>query len=267
LNSPHQIEELAVNKSTRLPKLLAIAEITHKYHFVELSAWCIGSLKAMFSLVTIPPLQFERLLRVAILSNDKSFCAAILSMLSARLLDGTLPPTDILIVADRHDIHALKGVAYYAQLMALQKSNSNELTFPAGVSLNRDQRVSLLAGYWSLVRMWERIRATPFQDSSPCLIHGSSCAYALNIWRGFTNGPTIAQFSLADVLGKLKALQSMLQNEIRIRAVQLGPAAHLATSSACKAAVTFAAQKIPNDIQASLQDYFSDRILGLDDES
>jgi hypothetical protein len=314
---PHQTEALVVDKVSRLQELIAIAEITHKYHFADLSAWCMGTLKAVFSHTTVAPVHLERMLRVAILSNEGTLRATMVSTLSTKLLDGSLPPTDILIIADRHNIHELQGVAYYAQLMALEKTcNDNELTFPPGVSLNRDQRIRLLAGYWSLVRAWERLRVSPFQDSSPCTLHGSSCTYSLELWSDLMSRSAMAQFSLADVLGKLKALQSMLQNETKTRAIQRTvvpspprnpghaiqsfysfhhAATHLSYQapptvppgppppvfppfphyhppppisppiSSCQAAVSYAAQKIPIDIQASLQDYFSDRILGLDE--
>lgn len=264
--SPHQIEELLVKKVRRVPELLAIAEITHKYHFVEIGPWCTNILKEVFILTTVTPMHLERMLRVAILSNDRSLFTVMVSSISTHLLKGTLAPTDILIIADRHNIHELQGVAYYAQLMALQKRDSDELTFPTGVSLSREQRIRLLAGHWSLVRKWERLRASPFQDSS-CTAHGPTCAIALTTWRVFTHRQALAQYPLADVVGKVEQVwswvQEWVQNETRVR--QGGPLVAF-FPSVCHVAVLYAAENLPKTIQASLRDYFSDRLLGPDSE-
>jgi len=288
----------------------------------------MSTLKAVFNEVTPETVYLERMLRLARLSNDEALFASMVSTLSARLMDETLQPTAFLIIADQHHIRELQGVAYYAQLMALLKNDPNDLTFPAGFPLTKDQRVRLLAGYWSLGRKWESVRCTPFKDSPPCLVHGPSCAIAMNIWRNQTQASTVTQYASADVLGKVRSMQIGMQNSTQntdsgrlqntmtnlhfptmhglpmqqTAPMQAPPSTHpppaphmqspyvqhaqqmgqvyqsyiqafqpRQTTAHCRqpcvTAALGAAQKILDDIQVSLPDYFSDSMLGLGEES
>jgi hypothetical protein len=208
--------------------LLTIAEITNKYHFIELGGWVVKTLKAVFDQTTVSPLYHERILHMAMMSSDTVLCASFVSTLIARLMDGSLPPTETLIIADRLQIRDLQGVAYYAQLMALQKNNSDTIAFPAGCPLSKDQRVRLLAGHWSLARRWEHLRDTPIaieqSQSCPTQLHNMKCRpYWDNQWRTQARTQSVTQHTSADVLGKVQAMQNLLQLCVLRQNASVGP--------------------------------------------
>lgn len=248
-----------------------MTEIAHKYHFVELGTWLIRTLGVTFDPKTIPIQSVEGMIRLAVLCSDESLYELTISKLSKKLLDGTLAPTEILTFADRYHIRELQGVAYYTQLMAFLKNSANKPTIPARCSLSQDQRARLLAGYHSLVRKWERLRDSPFIDSPPCSVHGSSCAY-LMIWRHYARGPEITQYAWADVLGKLQVMQNVIELEYCIR--QLPSCFHRLTQpnysnpeGPCMTALLRASRHILNDARTSLPEYFVHQIGGLDEET
>lgn len=194
--------------------MLTIAEITHKYHFAELGSWAVQTVESVFCQTIVSEIYHERLLRLATVTNDTRLYETFVSTLVSRLLDGTLAPTETLIMADRLQIHNLQGVAYYAQLLALEKNNPDaQILFPPGCPLNRDQRVRLLAGYMSLAKRWDYLRDNPVDDPSPsCLMHATSCRIRWDKqWRSHVNAPQVTQHSAVDILGKLQAMQNLLQ--------------------------------------------------------
>ncbi|KIM80964.1 hypothetical protein PILCRDRAFT_89277 [Piloderma croceum F 1598] len=207
---PHQIEALLLDKVTRFPELLTIAEITHKYHFAELGSWAVQTVESVFCQTTVSQIYHERLLRLATVTNDTRLYETFVSTLIERLMDGTLAPTETLIMADRLQIHNLQGVAYYAQLLALEKNNG--ILFPPGCPLNRDQRVRLLAGYMSLAKRWDYLRDNPLDDPSPtCSVHMNCRNCWDKQWRSHVNAPQVTQHSAVDILGKLQVMQTLLQ--------------------------------------------------------
>jgi len=224
---PHQIEKLMLEKVPRLPELLTIAEITNKYHFVELGIWAVKLLKAVFHETTVSPIYHERLLRLATLSSDRLLCEYLVSTLAERLMDGTLAPTETLMVADRLQIRDLQGAAYYAQLLALQKNTSDHIAFPANCPLAKDQRIRLVTGYWSLMRSWERLQDSPVaieqSPSCPTQLHNTGCRPVwIAEWRKHAHAQTIAQHASADVLGKIQVMLTLLQESFPKKNVHPG---------------------------------------------
>jgi len=174
-------------------------------------------LRAVFDQTNVSPIYHERMLRLATLSSDGLLCEALVSTLTERLMDGTLAPTETLIVADRLQIRDLQGVAYYAQLLALQKDNSDQIAFPANCQLAKDQRIRLLTGYWSLMRRWERLQDSPVaiqqSPSCPTQLHNLACRPRWDAeWRKHAHAQSTTQYTSADVLGKIQAMWILLQN-------------------------------------------------------
>lgn len=197
-----------------LSDLLTIAEMTNKYHFVELAAWCNKTLMEVVNKTTLPPEHYDQSLRVAVLSGHQPMLDAIVSTLTSQLFEGTLAPSRIINVADEHQIRPLQGAAYYAQLMRLQNSDSDIFTFPEGCTLSKEQRIRLLSGYWSLVRHWDKL-----QRGDPVFVSvGNSQQDAVlyqNLqarWREHLKHPIVAQYHPADVLNKLKRMQILMKS-------------------------------------------------------
>jgi hypothetical protein len=201
-----------LEKVSRLQQFISIVEIANKYHFVSLGSWALKTLKEVFGQTTVSPIYHERILRIAMLC-DKDLCGEFVSKLSAGLMDGSLAPTEALIIADQLQIRELLGVAYYAQLVALQKNNSDTIAFPAGCPLSKDQRIRLLAGHWSLGRRWERLRDTPvnFVQSPSCHDHQYCRTRWENQWHALARAQCVTQHPSADVLGRMQAMLDLLQ--------------------------------------------------------
>jgi hypothetical protein len=204
-----------LEKVTRFSEFLTIAEIANKYQFSELSSWAVKTVKSVFGQTTVSPVYHERILHLAMVSNELRLYDIIMSSLTERLLDGTLAPTETLIMADRLHIRHLQGVAYYAQLLALEKNNSDATLFPPGCPLSKDQRVRLLAGYMLFVKQWEHLRKNPVDDRSPACptqSHMAVCRPRWNSqWRSYANSQQVTQHSPADILGKMQAMHRLLQ--------------------------------------------------------
>jgi len=156
--------------------------------------------------------------------------------------------------------------------MALQRNDPNDLTFPVGCPLSKDQRVRLLVGSWSLARKWDSLRNA--NHPPPCSVHGMACTYWVTVWRSQANGPSITQHASSDVLGKIKSMQNLLQQTtINNYAAMMRPPGMPSMPpvqsyyTPCTSAALAGVQKILDDIHISLPDYFSDRMLGLDEES
>ena len=197
-----------------LSELLTIAEMANKYHFVELAAWCNKTLMKVVTKSTLPTEHYDQSLRVAVLSSHQPMLDAIVSTLTSQLFEGTLAPSRMINVADEHQIRALQGAAYYAQLMRLQDSGSDVFTFPEGCTLSKEQRIRLLSGYWSLVRHWDKL-----QRGDPLFAFVGSAPHDVLIlqnlqgrWREHLKHPTVAQHRPADVLSKLKRMQILMRS-------------------------------------------------------
>lgn len=270
--SPHQIETLLLEKVSRLTELISIAEITNKYHFEQIGSWAVKTLQTMIGQKTVAPMYLERILRMVLVFDDKQVFEAFLSTLTAGLMDQTLPPTEMLIIADRLQIRELQGVAYYAQLMALQQNNSHIIVFPVGCSLSKDQRVRLLAGHWSLVRRWERLLDTPVFQQAPSCPDPQHCRSNWNFhWRVCAQSPNVTRYGSADVLRKMQAMEDLLNTSAPLHFTLYGlPSALHPISDAnphrslpCGRTALAATKKVIDDIRASLPDVFSEGALGL----
>jgi hypothetical protein len=274
--SPHQIETLLHEKVSRLTELISIAEITNKYHFEQLGSWAMKTLQTMVGQKTVTPMYLERILRMVLVFDDKHVFEAFLIALAAGLMKGTLPPTETLIIADRLQIRELQGVAYYAQLMALQQNNSHIIVFPAGCPLSKDQRIRLLAGHWSLVRRWERLLDTPVFQQSPLCPDPETCRTNWNSrWRLYAQTRSLTLYGSADVLRKIQVLEYFLKisapQHITHPGLPSAPQSHLYPTSdvnlhhnlSCTQTALSAIRKLKVDILVSLPDVFSEGALGL----
>jgi hypothetical protein len=158
----------------------------------------------------------ERILRMAMVINDRPLWKSLIFSLTEKLMDGTLAPTEILVIADRLQIRTLQGVAYYAQLMQLQKNNSDVDLFPANFPLEKDQRIRLLTGYWSLMKRWEHLQDNPISieqsPSCPAHIHTTNCRPNWDRqWRTYARDPLVTQHPSADILWKIQTMRKLLQ--------------------------------------------------------
>nr|VWO95803.1 Eukaryotic translation initiation factor 3 subunit G (eIF3g) (Eukaryotic translation initiation factor 3 RNA-binding subunit) (eIF-3 RNA-binding subunit) (Translation initiation factor eIF3 p33 subunit homolog) (eIF3 p33 homolog) [Ganoderma boninense] len=111
-------------------RLLTIAEMTNKYHFVSFEAWAMDALYNVISgLHGTPRAQYElgrclsmwmkRLLEVALLCQHTKLLNYVAERWVERIIDRDLRPIHALDIADRSGIRELQGYAYFIQLLEM----------------------------------------------------------------------------------------------------------------------------------------------------
>jgi hypothetical protein len=160
-----------------------IAEITNKYHFVTLEGWAVEAIHRVLSGVHGPPVfalntsdRLSRVLEISIICNHIRLRDSVVAQWTSRILRRELEPAPALVVADKYNLRMLLGVAYYIQLMEVGTSFSKDN------KLNREQRIRLMSGHWSLVNLWDELRVTSpkfEKGANGCVYHNAGC---VSIW-------------------------------------------------------------------------------------
>ena len=201
--------------SADLYLLIRLAMITHKYHFITTEAW---ALHAIYKIMVGPPAMWETspvlslVLGVAVLCEDEPLHKRVISAWIPRLLSGKLQPIPAIVAADKYGLPLLQGVAYYAQVLEMDKTN-DIFTPPPNHLLSREQLISLLSGHWALVKRWEHIRKrpVPFQRSNGCTMHAYGCITTWNSrWDLYGMSEKLLAYPSVDVLGRLQCLYELL---------------------------------------------------------
>ncbi|KZT19975.1 hypothetical protein NEOLEDRAFT_1076570 [Neolentinus lepideus HHB14362 ss-1] len=244
--------------SADVDNLITIAEITNKYHFTSVETWAVDALhnvlsgvygKSQTDLATCDSTLLARLLETAILCNHTRLRSLIVSKWSNRILLRDVSPALAIVVADRHALRSLQGIAYYVQLMEVG-CDPQKLT--ADTTLSRDQRTRLLSGHWSLVKLWDRLRVTApaFERSDGCTFHNHGC---LKVWEDQwlevgKYEKTLA-YSSADVLGRLRCMRDhlMMTGEIVLR-----------LTPQCRKAAVDSLWRTIKEVEDGLADHFND---------
>ncbi|TFK52351.1 hypothetical protein OE88DRAFT_1698157 [Heliocybe sulcata] len=253
------LELQAYNSTTAaIDSLMTIAEMTNKYHFTTMETWAVDALHNVLSgaygkpqtdLATCNSTTLARLLETAILCNHTGLRSLIVSKWANRILLRDIGPALAIVVADRHALRSLQGIAYYVQLMEV---GSDPQKLRADTTLNRDQRARLLSGHWSLVKLWDRLRisAPAFQRSDGCTFHSHGCS---KVWEdqwleAGKNEKTLA-YSSADVLGRLRCMKEnlMMNGEIVLR-----------LTPQCRKAAVESLWRTIKEVEDGLADHFSD---------
>jgi hypothetical protein len=204
--------------SADLDLLIRLAMITHKYHFITTEAW---ALHAICKIMVGPPAMWETsralslVLGIAVLCEDEPLRECVVSAWVPRLLSGKLQPLPAIIAADKYELPLLRGVAYYAQVLEMDKTN-DIFTPPPNHGLSGEQLISLLSGHWALVKRWEHIRKRPmpFQRSNGCTMHAHGCiATWTSRWGLYGRSEKLQAYSSVDILGRLQCLYEQLMTD------------------------------------------------------
>lgn len=235
-----------------MAELLAMAEITKKYAFASLTPWLLSIIKSAPVLENdaIPVYLYPRMLELVFKGVDDSRDDMLVHRLTACLANKTLPPVEVLLVADKLGIRTLRGTAYYHQLLELlDRDDHTSMKFPP--QLSRDQRVRLLSGHWSLSRRWESIRNAdlPVPRGSACTpeYHKQWCDRVWTIVWQYSR-KLVTPRGLVDVLGTIDAIKSSLMTGNSMD--RLTPC--------CRDAALDVVDGLSRDIKASLADHFVD---------
>lgn len=159
----------------------------------------------------------------------------------------------ILLVAENRGLQKLQGVAYYRELIELEKStydNRGDTFFGLPVSMGAEKRRRFLAAHHSLVNLGESIRMTPpIFIPARCSTHAVCMDTWIDLWRdaGVTN-QTLRHGS-ADVLGRMKSMMIHLKKSmIGSNSMTLG----------CALAALEAITSARDDVISGLMDHFQD---------
>ncbi|EPQ54673.1 hypothetical protein GLOTRDRAFT_130023 [Gloeophyllum trabeum ATCC 11539] len=241
-----------------IDNLITVAEITNKYHFASVETWAVDALHDVLSgtyglpqtdLAICDSALMARLLETAILCNHTRLRSLIVSKWTNRILLRDLSPTLAIVLADRHMLRSLQGIAYYVQLMEMGSDLSK---LKADKALSRDQRARLLSGHWSLVKLWDRLRVTApaFERSDGCTFHNHGC---LKVWEdqwleAGKNEKTLS-YGSADVLGRLRCIKEhlMMNGEIVLR-----------LTPQCRKAAVESLWRTIKEVEDGLADHFND---------
>ncbi|KZP18920.1 hypothetical protein FIBSPDRAFT_933150 [Athelia psychrophila] len=128
--------------------LLALYTITHKYHFESTATWARD---AVMEIIKKPEFWKNSsgptaVLEAAVLCSDLALEEITQRLWIQKIMSKRLPPLPALLLADKHRMERLLGVAYYALVIVQPVSQ----TIPP--QLSRDQRARLISGCFRLCR-------------------------------------------------------------------------------------------------------------------
>lgn len=173
---PHELM-IAVSDEANCMQLVHIARLTHKYQFKSIETWASAALTRFYSRFGA----FDGISTVASDTDDpQTPSLAQITELAGlcenqELLDAAvvkwrrlvLEGKDVALaigIAESLNVRSLLGLAYHAMMLA---GRANWEMEPL---LDRNQRVRLLAGHYSLTKLWESLSANP-----PALTHTVRC--------------------------------------------------------------------------------------------
>ncbi|KAH9841412.1 uncharacterized protein C8Q71DRAFT_803146 [Rhodofomes roseus] len=125
--------------SSDISRLLTVASLTNKYHFISTAWWAVSALYSVTSGEFGPPTHpmgdltrastaaLIRILEVAMRCGHRRLIDFVVESWSNRILSKDLAPRAAMRVADRWDLDGLRGVAYYVQLMEMGKDFDGRL--------------------------------------------------------------------------------------------------------------------------------------------
>lgn len=226
----------------------------------------------------------QRLLDVALLCGHENLRKLVAARWVDRILARNLRPIHALEIAARSGEDTLVGCAYYTQLLEMgpefdpgvledgtqyARPRLSPILTLAGVSvaapnvvevstgtpavLTREQKERLLAGHWSLTRLWERLRTTApaFERPEGCTYHQHGCLSTwAQVWRDVGRSEATLRLETADVLGRLRAMELQLQAHADLSN---------ALSPQCKRAALLAVKAAMAEVREGLAGHFCGR--------
>ncbi|KAG6878334.1 hypothetical protein C0993_008512 [Termitomyces sp. T159_Od127] len=203
---------------TGIDRLLNVATVANKYCLSSLEAWTIGRIYSLakdstssLSLHSISLDICARILDLAMLCDHRDLQDFVTQILLSRTLWNSASPDVVLGIAEKYGLRTLTGVCYYRQLISFERSTSRrnvcftQTVFP--VSMDPEERMRFLIARYSLLNLWEGIRAVPPALSCQGCPSHMDCEVAWQrMWISACEMDEISRPNSADVLGRMKAL-------------------------------------------------------------
>ena len=208
--------------------------MTVKYDLPKVSVWVSETIlevaKCSSVLDACSSATLSRFVDVAVSRKNHSTLALVVHQWCKRLLDNSAPSVPAIQTADKHeglqsdDMRELRGIAYYVHVQDMldrQTEQSGATHLRTDSKLNNGQVMRLLAGYWSLVTLWERMRINPIRlpQAPGCSEeqHDKCCATWSRRWISAAGWKRILDHSSADILALLGTLRDQLSNDDDLR--------------------------------------------------
>ncbi|KAH7925601.1 hypothetical protein BV22DRAFT_1112228 [Leucogyrophana mollusca] len=258
--TPPDFERAVSPKSNNLLQLFNLARITHKYEFHAIERWTLDTLTKRYT-SSDPPSSIDDPHEPSLvqLTELASLCEkrALLDAATKRWKRVIASGKDIALaigVAERHNMRALLGLAYYTMMLQGREQ------WDADMLLTRAQRIRLLSGHYALGRLGERIPNEP-----PSLAHSPRCAGGAQVrcnqswaalWRSLLEmGRQVLPLQYADVVGKVMMAESVVKALVDGNIPTQGM---LDGMPWCKDNALAAAAGKVKELQETLADYFTD---------
>jgi hypothetical protein len=256
IHRPSQLYSPIEADSPSLERLLNIAEITNKYCIASYEAWALDRIL----LLSQSPLGFlrhgpstlcARVLNLAVVCHHEKLLDTVTQRLISRMLWSDMDRGPILRVAEDRGLHKLQGVAYYKELVELEKSTYNgrgdtRLVLP--LSMNAEKRTRFFSAHHSLVNLWESIRMTPpILIPARCSTHAACMDTWIDLWGDAGVANQTLRHGSADVLSRMKSMMMHLKKSMM---------ASNSMSLSCSLAALEAITTARDDVIAGLMDHF-----------
>ena len=119
-------------------------------------------------------------------------------------------------------------------------------------TLSAQQKARLLSGFFSLTNLWDRLRlSAPGFDKPPgCTYHAHGCLSTWRaIWQSTGKSDETLRYRSADVLGRLKSMESQLLRDTDL---------HCALTPTCRRAAMESVRILRQQVEDGLAEHFVD---------
>ena len=257
---------VAMTDEANCMQLLHIARIAHKYQFKSIETWASAALSRYYTRIGA----FEGLSTVTS-DSDEANTPSLTQITelaglceNRELLDASVDKWKRLVaegkdvalaigLGERLNIRSLLGLAYHSMML------NGKGHWDSEPLLTRNQKVRLLAGYYSLSKLWESM-----PGQTPTLAHSVRCTSQqrcsrswAQLWRLILEkGTGILPLQTGDVLGKLMLAESCVKAIVEGDCLSAGIAAD--DVPCCKENALAATYAKVAEVRESLADHFTD---------
>lgn len=156
---------LAMNTRARVPRLVHLARIAHKYQFKSTESWALEILTAFHASAasTISLQSLVQVTELAVLCE----CSGLLDVATVkwkRLIGEGRALSTTILMAERLNLRDLLGLSYHSMML------KGRQVWDLDPHLTRSQRIRLLSGYYALSQACTELPSNP-----PKLSHSTSC--------------------------------------------------------------------------------------------
>ena len=182
-------------------------------------------------------------------------------------------------VADEFGLSKLKGISYYAMLLAsddtlryksdvfdsdsedsdtdaetqdFEPSHTPSSTLTITTTLTPQQKACLLSGHYSLTHLWRRVTLNvPTFDKPPgCTYHAHGCLSTWRaVWGNVVRSEQTARYLSVDIIGRLRSVDAQLVAD---------PDLQCSLTPACRRAAMESVRALCREVQDGLAGHFVD---------